>query len=355
VRILLPAHYALVPGGISTVFQGLAPALRALLGDDLVVPEPRPGPLSRAQERVSGPAAGAARLAYEQLALPRLAARCDSVHLCDSRTVLATRTPVVLTVHDVSYLDHPEWFGRAGARYKRAMLAASLARRPAAVVCSSAFTRDRLLAHHPRVRRAVVIHPGVAEPPADRPARRPGDYFLTVGAVEPRKNLLTLLRAYRLARGRGLELRWKVAGPPGAQAGPILAALRAAPGVEVLGRVAAARLEELYAGARFLAAPSWYEGFGYPPLEAMARDVPVVCASGSGLEEVAGAAAIVVDPADVEEWARVSFKLAGADADHVRLVTTGRERVRRLGWTTVAGQVVALHEETKNESRRLGG
>src|SRR5439155_22157762 len=96
------------------------------------------------------------------------AASAHVVHLSDARAILASRTPFVMTVHDVSYLDNPEWFSPGAARYKRAMLAAALRRRPAAIVCDSAYGRARLLAHHPEAARFVleVIPPGVAPPAA---------------------------------------------------------------------------------------------------------------------------------------------------------------------------------------------
>ena len=138
-----------------------------------------------------------------------------------------------------------------------------------------------------------MIYPGLAagpgEPAADED-REP--YFLTLATFEPRKNHLGLLRALRLARERGLSLRWKVAGIEGYGSREILSRLRREEGVDVLGRVSNANRERLYRGARFFAFPSHAEGFGFPPLEAMARGVPTICATGTAMDETVGAAAL---------------------------------------------------------------
>src|SRR5205085_8369992 len=118
-----------------------------------------------------------------------------------------------------------------------------------------------------------VITPGLgrpsadagAQPAAERPESGSGSegYFLTAGVIEPRKNHLTLLHAFRAARAAGLALRWRVVGPPGHLAGPIVGALTAEPGVDVLGWVDQTTLEGCFREAVFLVAPSILEGFGF--------------------------------------------------------------------------------------------
>ena len=230
------------------------------------------------------------------------------------------------------------------------MLAAALAKGPVAVVCDSSHTRERLLAHHPAA-PAEVVHPGLTPPPADRPARTPGDYFLTVASIEPRKNHLGLLRAFRLARERGFELRWKIVGPPGPRHEPILAELHAQDGVDVLGRVSQDELERLYAGARFLASPSHLEGFGYPPLEAMARGVAVACSTGSGMDDTVGESGLRIGAEDVEGWADALLSLQTDDSHRQELERAGFERVTHFGWASASGRLIDIHREVHQHAR----
>jgi glycosyltransferase involved in cell wall biosynthesis len=275
------------------------------------------------------------RLLREQVQLPRLAAAADLVHLADHRPVLGSRAPFVVTVHDVAFADHPDWYPRGIWLYKWAMLRAAMAKRPAAVVTVSEWCMERLcdIVRVPAGTVRRVIPPGVepvdAAPPAA--AREPEDpYFLTVSAIEPRKNHLGLLEAFRRARADGLRLRWKVVGRPLYQGEEIAAELRATPGVEVLGSVPQDRLEDLFAGAAFVATPSWEEGFGYPPLEAMMRGVPALCSTGSALDESVGDAALRVDPADPDAWADALVRLQDDAGLRDALVARGRERLTRF-------------------------
>src|SRR5687768_15316132 len=134
-RVLLPAHQALAVGGIGTIARGLAKSVPAALGDEgeLVVPELSP----LAQRGVSGlrGVSTAARLLHEQGSLAWRSRSFDLIHLCDLRPIAASPTPFVITVHDVNFLDRPEWSSKPARAYKSAMLRLSLAKQPAFVIC----------------------------------------------------------------------------------------------------------------------------------------------------------------------------------------------------------------------------
>ena len=353
----MPAHLSVLRGGVGTLVRGVVAALEEAVSppDELVV---LTGPTGRftqkAMRGLRGPAGGLARLAYEQGVAANLARRCDLVHLLDSRPLLLSGTPFLLTVHDVTYLDHPEWFPPSSARYKRAMLRRALSKGPAAIICDSEHSRSRLLEHCPDAGRSEVrvVYPGIA-PPGKPPwgslhvqGKRP--YFLTVAVVEPRKNHLMLLEAFRHARAQGLDLDWKIVGEPGHLSEPILEALSRAEGVQLVGRVSPADLEALYAGARFAATPSLAEGFGFPPLEAMARGVPVICSRGSALDETAGEAALRVDSRDVDGWRDALLTLAGSAEERERLKEAGLARVTRFDWQAVAAQLIQLYRDVES-------
>lgn len=262
------------------------------------------------------------------VALARRSRRLDLLHCTTFRGPARASAPVVLTVHDLAILRHPETFPRWHRLYGRTGLR-SVLRSADAVVSVSAFTRDELveLAGVPSERIRVV--PNGVDPvfTADGP-RAAGEYVLAVATLEPRKNLGRAVEAARLA---GVELR--------------VAGARGWGGVEVpgwVGEVPDAELAALYRGARCVVYPSLYEGFGLPVLEAMACGAPVVTSRGTAMEEVAGGAAVLVDPLDVES---IASGLLEASERRDELVPLGLARASDFTWQRSADAVAALWEE----------
>jgi glycosyltransferase involved in cell wall biosynthesis len=349
-RIVLSVHQG-ASRGIGTLVRGLVRSIPRALApdDDLVIVGQR---LQAAEDRQLRDRPRShwllprlSRLGYEQLYLPFIARGADLVHLSDSRHPLLMNQRFLLTVADVFVCDHPEWFPSETVRYRRAMLSAAMCKHPAVIVCISNYTRERLQAHYPETARSrvVVIHPGIEPTPADGAQPETEPYFLSVGVIEPRKNHLGLLDAFKLARGSGLQLRWKVAGAPGRGSREAVAALRAEPAVDVLGHVPADKLDRLYRGARFLAMPSHAEGFGFPPLEAMVRGIPTVCSAGSALDESVGDAALRVAANDRQGWAEALLHLASDSADRRRLRELGLRRVAGFRLEDAASSYVAAY------------
>lgn len=352
-RVLLAAHQGRAPGGIGTIARGLVAHLpQALHDDEQLVTLPAPHGAEPSEVKLLSLRGSASRFAHEQLELARAARAVDLVHLCDLRPLLTSRTPFLITVHDVTFLDFPGWMPRAVARYKRTMLATALRKRPAKVMCDSAYTATRLLHHHPELppARLEVVYPGldapgVLQPTHAQPEHDTPPYFLTVSTIEPRKNHLTLLRAFVAARATGLRAEWWIAGAPGHLSGPIVGELAGTPGVRVLGSVPAQELEHLYARARFTVLPSHVEGFGFPPLESMARGVAAACSTGSALDEVAGNAALRVAAPDVDGWADALQRLADDDVLRESLAARGLENARRFRWRATAERVARIYRE----------
>jgi glycosyltransferase involved in cell wall biosynthesis len=349
-RVAIPGHYANVLGGIGTYAALLTEAVTASApsGGSVIAPQPRQ---PDAVGQIASPGGGLRRMVWEQVALPRRVSTADVIHLCDIRPLLLSRRPFVATVHDVSFLERPEWFPRSVARYKTVMLDALLAVRPSALVFDSFYGRDELLRFRPRAERLDlrVIRPGlrrgVVDDGGDPAAQgnRSEAYFLTVGVIEPRKNHLTFLRAFRAARAAGLKLRWRVVGPPGHLSGPILEALHAEPAVDVLGWVDQQALERCFRDAMFLAAPSLLEGFGFPPLEAMARGVPVACSRGGVWDETVGGAALRPEPVDVAEWTTALLSLASDEQLRSDLRARGQAAAAAASWEQAAAACWRLY------------
>jgi glycosyltransferase involved in cell wall biosynthesis len=349
-KVLLPTHQ-LAAAGIGTFIEGLSTSLSSALDpyDELLLVGERPEGLDGGNVRcVQSPALARARLgrlAFEQIGIGRATRAADVVHLPNPHALLLNSAPFVVTVHDVFFLDRPEWYPRSFVVFKRAMLDATLARSPRVVACVSDFSRRALLEHFPHLEAETrVIYPGLAAvpgTPAGDEDREP--YFLTLATFEPRKNHLGLLEAFRLARTRGLTLRWKVAGIEGYGSRQLLAALRREEGVDVLGHVSNAQRERLYRRARFFAFPSLAEGFGFPPLEAMARGTPTICAAGTAMDETVGDSAIRIPPDDVEGWA-AAVELLSDDADErERLREAGLVRAAEFSWERAAQEYVSSY------------
>ena len=260
--------------------------------------------------------------------LGRSARALDVLHCTTFRGPTAGRVPTVLTVHDLAILRAPEAFPRWHRLYGRAGLRDVL-RAADAIVSVSEFSRAETveLAGVPAERIRVIPH-GVDPVFTPDGARADGDYVLAVGTLEPRKNLA---RAVEAAREAGVDLR--------------VVGARGWGGVEAdgwVGEIPDAGLAALYRGARCVLYPSLYEGFGLPVLEAMACGTPVVTSVGTAMEEVAGGAAILVDPLDV---AAIAHGIHEAAERRDQLVTAGLARAGELTWEHAADSVVELWSE----------
>ncbi len=266
------------------------------------------------------------------LALPRAARGLDVLHCPTFRAPLQSRVPLVITVHDLAVLRHPETFNQWTRRYSR-LFVPRVARAARIVIAVSEFTRRELLGLlHVPDERIRVIPNGVSEIFVPNGPAAEGDYVLAVGTLEPRKNLGA---AQQAARRLGVELR--VVGSKGW--GDV-----AVDGW--LGRVSDERLAELYRGARCLVWPSFYEGFGMPVLEAMACGTPVVTSAGGATEETAGDAAVLVDPSDPTS---IAAGIEEAESRRDELVRLGLERAKAFSWDRAAEATAAVYREAAAE------
>ena len=282
-----------------------------------------------------GRAAALARdVAWYPVLLPVSAGRLrlDVLHCTTFHAPLRSPVPVVVTVHDLAVMRHPELFNRWTRIYARTALAPVL-RRAARVIAVSEFTRREIVELAGVLPERVCVVPNAAgEPFGPDGEAADGDYVLTVGTLEPRKNLPRLVEAV----GRlGLELR--VVGAVGWGGVDV-----AGNGVRWLGEVSDAELARLYRGALCFAYPSLYEGFGIPVLEAMRCGTAVVASAGTAMEEVADGAAELVDPRDPES---IAAGIERAVARREELRARGLERARRYSWPAAADATVAVYRE----------
>ena len=264
--------------------------------------------------------------------------------------VPASRAPLVLTIHDLAFLTHPDHFTRRGIRFFRRAL--QLARRHARLVtCPSRATLEECLAAGFEADRLRLVPWGVRVEEAtagdvEGSRQRYGlarPYVFFCGTVEPRKNLRRVIDAYRLLDHRDLEL--VLAGPLGwkEDVRPLLDGLRGR--ARWLGFVPSKNLGPLYAGATVVVYPSLREGFGLPVLEAMAQGAPVVTSAGTATEEVGGEAGLLVDPLDVDAIADAIERIADDPDLARRLGEAGRRRAAAYTWDRTAKLMRAVYAE----------
>lgn len=302
-----------------------------------------------------------ARVAWEQLAQPwRLwRERIDLLHAPVYVGPAIATCPMVVTVHDLSFYLYPELLRRASRAYLQRLTRLSV-ERAVGIIAVSRSTRDDL-AHVLGVapERITVIHNGVdaaMQPMADRAAveafrrRRglPEHFCLFVGTLEPRKNVPALLEAYALLRDRwGGDHRLVLAGGRGwgyDEIETVLARLRLGPDDVILpGFVPQDELPLWYNAADLFVYPAIYEGFGIPPLEAMACGTPVMVSNRSSLPEVVADAGIIVDPDDVEGLAVALRDVLGDGERRQALRAAGLARARGFSWRETARNTAALY------------
>lgn len=268
---------------------------------------------------------------------------------------ISTHVPLVLTLHDLSWVQRPRDFTVYERAWHRAARPRRLARRAARVVSVSESTRREALARWKLpADRVRVVRSGVRPPPPVDPkaiaavrARLglPERYLLFVGALEPRKAPDVLVRAFGGARDAGLDADLALVG-----AGRLAPEL-AAPGVHLLGAVDGPTRDVLYAGALALVLPSWVEGFGFTPLEGLGVGAPPVVSDLPVLRETLGAAALYVAPGDEAALAAALLRIAHDEPLRDRLVVVGRAAVANLTWPRAAERIHAVLAEAAASAR----
>lgn len=270
------------------------------------------------------------------------------------------RGPSVVTVHDISWVRHPETHPVERVREMNRVMP-GVVRHANQIVVDSNFVRQEVISHYGVVPERVTTVPlGVSPdfrpleatqcaPVLSRFGVRHGEYILAVGTLEPRKNLTTALAAYtRLPEAFRRRYPLVVAGMNGWGMEGLSGSLKAmiARGeVRLTGYVPQQDLPALYSGARTLVYPSLYEGFGLPPLEAMACGTPAIVSRRASLPEVVGDAGVLVEPLDDQAIAQHMQQLAEDDAMHARLAEAGRLHARQFTWRKFALDMLAVYRQ----------
>jgi glycosyltransferase involved in cell wall biosynthesis len=307
------------------------------------------------------PTSRAARLAWEQTVLPLLLRRLrvDVLHSPHHHTPLASPgLRRVVTFHDLTFLLLPQRYPPARRLYMEGLTRAA-ARVADAIITPSQVVRQEVIDRLGVPVERVVAIPEAAgpqyEPIEDEDTlgrlrwkyRLPNRYILSVGSLEPGKNRARLIRAYARLRSEGIDSPLAIAGQPAWRYEgdfELVRRLGLDAHVRFLGYVPDEEMPALYSGATLLAFPSLYEGFGLPVLEAMACGTPVVTANVSASAEVAGAAAVLVDPKDTEALAEAMGRVLSDEALRADLRSRGLERAQQFSWQRAARQTLTVYE-----------
>jgi len=298
----------------------------------------------------------------EQLWLPfvRRRQRLDLMHFPAFPPGPLTREPFVMTVFDGTLWRNPDWLSWKARRYM-APLTRLAARRAKKVLTISDFSRSEILKYTDAapenvVNARIAIHsafrPELEESRCRAVRNRyglPASYILWVGSLEPRKNLGVLLEAFVRLRGEtpGRNHKLVLAGRKAWGAVRIddeIRRLGLEADVQVTDYVEFRDLPVVYSMADLFVFPSLYEGFGLPPLEAMACGTPVVCSNAASLPEAVGQAAELVDPEDVVALTAAIHRVVTDAALRARLRREGLERARRFSWADVGRRVQSLYK-----------
>jgi glycosyltransferase involved in cell wall biosynthesis len=300
--------------------------------------------------------------------LAALRDQTDLLHVCYVAPPVRL-CPYVATVHDISYEFYPQFFSPRDRLMLRTMVPFTL-RRAARIITISEHSRRELMGRYSLpAERIAVTYPaaGAQYRPVSDPAALAGvraryglhePYLLALGNLQPRKNLIRLVDAFVRLAGQG-----QLAGAQlvlGGQAQWRESELQArvqqsglAEQIHFPGYVEEPDLPPLYSGALAFVYPSLYEGFGLPPLEAMACGTPVVCSNAASLPEVVGDAALTCDPRDTEGLAAALAQVIAQPALREELRAAGLRRAARFSWRRCAEETLEVYRAAvKNQHRR---
>ena len=296
---------------------------------------------------------------WEQIVLPKLAKKyeVDILHSIANIAPLFYKGDSIVHIHDLCFVVNPQWYSYS-FRTLYNWIVPRLARKATKVVTNSNNSKNDLLQFCKITADKVELiywavdqtFEQVVESNEVKPVE--GEYILYVGSLEPRKNISMLIKSYELMRKNNPDISPKLVLIGGDN--PLFADVKLqvrdfAEDIIFKGYVSDSLLKSYYRNALVVAYPSLYEGFGLPPLEAMASGSPVMTSNTSSLPEVVGDAAILVNPHDKEQIAESLGRIVRDPDLRMKLREKGADRVRKFNWARVARNIVGIYYETYNK------
>lgn len=291
---------------------------------------------------------------WEQLAFPFSARRhgCQVAHHpIMTSPIFKNGCRSVVTLHDLNFYHHPEWFSWKIRAVFGVTALPGLHLADRVVVISDYVLEDTRRSLRIRPDRLRRIYNGAKPlalsdepPPVDMP------YILCVGSLQPHKNLPRLIEAYRIVKSTFPDLELRIVGRPqaGFSADPRLPGLLATPGVRILGYLSEQELGDAYRGAELFCYPSMEEGFGLPLIEAMTAGTLTLTSDASCLPEIAGGHSLLIDPRSVDSIAAgIRHALEMPGDERTRRLVEAREWAARFTWKSAAREYLAIYEELR--------
>lgn len=296
------------------------------------------------------------RILWEQLALPRAARPADVLHATAFVAPLVRVCPAVITIYDLSFALFPQYFRGFNQAYLRAGTRWSARHATRLSAISDHTRRDIARLYDVPLERIDVAYPGVDESlhPIDpatldrfrRERQLPDQFLLFLGTLEPRKNLVTLIEAFAQFKRACPDGYLVLAGGVGWLADEVFAAIDASgvkDSIRLAGYVQAEEKALWLGSATAFVYPSIYEGFGLPPLEAMACGTPVLVSDAASLPEVVGDAGVSIGPRDPIGWAQAMQRVWTDHAYRAELHARGLRQAQKFTWLDTARQLAATY------------
>jgi glycosyltransferase involved in cell wall biosynthesis len=295
----------------------------------------------------------------------------DLVHFPDQSLPLlpVLPCPSVVTVHDLTTYRYTEAYTRGKVLYKKLATRAAMRQATRIIAVSQSTKQDILDLFGVSENQVRAVYSGLDR--RFRPVEDcsklertrtalglPEQYILHVGSIDPRKNLVTLFKALAILRDDDLRVRLVVAGSREYNYRPVfdtVQALALEDQVLFLGFVSDAELVDVYNLAQLFVFPSIHEGFGYPPLEAMACGTPVIVSNSSSLPEIVDDAALQVDPFNAAEIATAIRLLLTNSELREQLASRGMQRAATFAWERTARETLKVYEEVVRKGNLPGG
>lgn len=301
----------------------------------------------------------AKRILDEQIVMPYKFRKNDLAHFLDySSPIIGIQNPFIITIHDLCFYKYPETF-TYGSRKLKSIITPISVKNANKIIAVSENTKRDLIEYFPNAENKIeVIYPGPPEvekifskSQIDKVKSNygiVGDYILSVGTLEPRKNLKRLIQAFKAINGVFNDIKLVIVGKSGWLYDDIFKNInndKLRENIIITGYVEQKDISALYSGAEVFVYPSLYEGFGLPPLEAMCCGTPVVVSNTSSLPEVVGNAGVYVEPFSIDSIAEGIIKVIRDKELRNELVQRGYKQANKFSWDKAAAAVVNIYRE----------
>ena len=297
------------------------------------------------------------RIIYEQLKAQKLYKNYDLIHFPDYATPVLYKGKKIATIHDMAMYTMRDKYTKMQVITKETLLKNTV-KNSDRLICDSEFSKNELIRYYPEAEeKAIVVYCGIEIPKLEIESKfeidtlekydiQKNNYILYVGTIAPQKNIANLIKAYVLARHNGLECKLVIAGKKGWMYDEIfkyVSETKMEENIIFTDYINDLELEILYKNAKIFSTISLYEGFGFPPLEAIGRNVPVLLSDIEIFKEICGDSALYCNPFDVQNISDNMLKLISDEALQAQLKLNGKQRLKMFNWNKTAKDIFDIY------------